>query len=62
MSQQDCIFCKIAAGVIPSGKVYETEDVFAFLDIGPVSDGHTLVIPRSILNGWKTAPRNYLLR
>jgi histidine triad (HIT) family protein len=43
---QDCIFCRIAAGTIPSGKIYETEGVFAFLDIGPVSDGHTLVIPR----------------
>ncbi len=46
MSQKDCIFCKIAAGVIPCTKIYEDENVLAFLDIGPVSDGHTLVITK----------------
>jgi len=40
------IFKKILSGEIPSHKVYEDEHVFAFLDIGPLSDGHTLVIPR----------------
>ena len=42
----DCIFCKIIAGDIPCHKLYETDDVLAFLDIGPVSEGHTLVIPK----------------
>jgi len=42
----DCIFCKIIAGEIPSYKVYEDEDNFAFLDIAPVSHGHTLVVPK----------------
>jgi len=42
----DCIFCKIAAGQIPSVKIYEDENVLAFLDIGPLSEGHTLVIPK----------------
>lgn len=42
----DCIFCKIVAGEIPSAKVYEDEDVLAFLDISQVSKGHTLVIPK----------------
>ena len=42
----DCIFCKIIAGQIPSHKVYEDERVYAFLDIGPLSDGHTLIIPK----------------
>ncbi len=42
----DCVFCKIVAGQIPSIKIYEDEDVLAFLDIGPLSDGHTLVIPK----------------
>lgn len=42
----DCIFCKMAAGEIPLAKVYEDEAVLAFLDIGPISDGHTLVIPK----------------
>lgn len=43
---QDCIFCKISAGEIPSAKVYEDEDVYAFLDISQVTKGHTLVIPK----------------
>jgi histidine triad (HIT) family protein len=46
MGAQECIFCKIASGQIPATKVYEDEVVVAFLDIGPVSDGHTLVLPR----------------
>lgn len=47
MSEEDCIFCKIAKGEIPCNKIYEDDTVLAFLDIQPVSDGHTLVIPRS---------------
>lgn len=43
---EDCIFCKIVAGDIPSAKVYEDEDVLAFLDISQVTKGHTLVIPK----------------
>ncbi|MDP3995219.1 MAG: HIT family protein [bacterium] len=43
---QDCIFCKIVAGEIPSHKVYEDDEVLAFLDINPVNPGHTLVIPK----------------
>ena len=42
----DCIFCKIIAGEIPSLKVYEDDNVFAFLDISPNNPGHTLVIPK----------------
>ncbi len=42
----DCIFCKIIAGEIPAYKVYESENVFAFLDITPKTFGHTLVIPK----------------
>ena len=42
----NCIFCKIIAGQIPCHKVYEDDDVLAFLDVGPLSDGHTLVIPK----------------
>lgn len=43
----DCIFCKIIKGDIPSMKIYEDDLVFAFLDINPDSDGHTLVIPKN---------------
>jgi histidine triad (HIT) family protein len=42
----DTIFSKIIRGEIPSHKVYEDSHVFAFLDIGPLSNGHTLVIPK----------------
>lgn len=42
----DCLFCKIIAGEIPCTKVYEDEDILAFLDINPVNIGHTLVIPK----------------
>ncbi|GAA0490812.1 HIT family protein [Salinibacillus aidingensis] len=43
----DCIFCKILDGEIPSAKIYEDDDVYAFLDISQVSKGHTLVIPKN---------------
>ena len=46
--KQDCLFCKIAAGDIPSVKIYETEGVLAFLDISPVEKGHTLVISKRV--------------
>jgi histidine triad (HIT) family protein len=46
MSENDCVFCKMVAGQIPVMKVYEDELVLAFLDIGPISDGHSLVIPK----------------
>ena len=46
MGEDDCIFCKMVAGQIPVARVYEDEIVLAFLDIGPISDGHTLVISK----------------
>jgi histidine triad (HIT) family protein len=42
----DCIFCRIAGGEAPAHVVYEDEHTIAFLDINPVSRGHTLVIPK----------------
>ena len=42
----DCIFCKIIAGKIPSKKVFEDEDIFAFHDIHPVAPVHFMVIPK----------------
>ena len=42
----DCLFCKIINGDIPCFKIYENEDVLAFLDINPDADGHTLIIPK----------------
>ena len=42
----DCIFCKIIAGEIPSFKIYEDDETFAFMDINPANEGHALVIPK----------------
>lgn len=46
MKDQNCIFCKIAAGEILSYKVYEDDNFFAFLDINPRAAGHVQVIPK----------------
>src|SRR5574340_1587514 len=43
----DCIFCKIVHGVIPAKKLYETQNSLAFLDAFPLTQGHTLVIPKN---------------
>ncbi|GAA94359.1 uncharacterized protein L969DRAFT_96501 [Mixia osmundae IAM 14324] len=43
---QNCIFCKIIDGKIPSMKLAETEKTLAFMDIGPIAKGHSLVIPK----------------
>ncbi len=51
----DCIFCKIASGEIPSTKVYEDELCIAFLDIHPQSKEHILVIPRKHLDSLHSA-------
>ncbi|MFP4052678.1 MAG: HIT family protein [Phycisphaerae bacterium] len=45
--EPDCIFCKIVAGEIPCAKVYEDDACVAFMDIGPVAEGHVLVIPKA---------------
>ena len=58
----DCIFCKIVAGEIPSYKVYENEDVLAFLDIAPVSHGHTLVVSKKHWQNMEEIPENELGR
>ena len=46
MSDLDCLFERIAAGDIPSHRIYEDEHIYAFLDINPLSRGHAIVIPR----------------
>lgn len=58
MIHDDCIFCKIIKGDIPSAKVYEDDEVFAFLDISQVTKGHTLVIPKThTKNIYETPPK-----
>lgn len=47
MPDPGCIFCKIAAGQIPCVKVYEDAACLAFLDIGPLAEGHVLLIPKT---------------
>ena len=42
----DCIFCAIVNGTIPSSKVFESDTIYAFLDLNPVHKGHTLIIPK----------------
>ena len=44
---ENCLFCKIAAGIIPSTKVYEDETILAFRDIAPMAPTHILVIPKT---------------
>ena len=46
MRKDDCIFCKIAAGEIPSATLYEDADFRVILDIEPASDGHALILPK----------------
>jgi histidine triad (HIT) family protein len=55
MDANDCIFCKIVSGQIPAAVVFQDEVVFAFLDIGPVSDGHTLVVPKEHIDKFDRA-------
>ena len=46
MKKEDCIFCKIANGEIPSSTIYEDEDFRVFLDLNPATRGHALIVPK----------------
>ncbi|MEG0109344.1 MAG: HIT family protein [Lachnospiraceae bacterium] len=46
MREEDCIFCKIANGEIPSATLYEDEDFRVILDLSPASKGHALILPK----------------
>ncbi|KAJ6242203.1 hit family protein [Anaeramoeba flamelloides] len=56
---ENCIFCKIISGDIPSFKVFENDKVFAFLDINPLSKGHTVVIPKTHCERLEDLPEEY---
>lgn len=58
----DCIFCKIALGEIPCHKVYEDDDVLAFLDISQSTVGHTLVIPKKHYDNFLSTPKELMNR
>ena len=54
--KNNCVFCAIAAGEIPSFRVYEDDLVLAYLDINPFTEGHTLVIPKAHSTGLLDTP------
>ena len=60
MQKEDCIFCKIAKGIIPSHKIYEDDDVLAFLDISQTTKGHTLVIPKEHYDNFLCVPQEVM--
>ena len=60
MEHNDCLFCKIVRGEIPSHKVYEDDDVLAFLDISQVTKGHTLVIPKKHYDNFLATPQEIM--
>lgn len=57
-SVDNCLFCKIVKGEIPCTKVYEDEDVLAFLDISQTTIGHTLVIPKEHFDNFLYVPKD----
>ncbi len=58
---ENCIFCKIAKGEIPSYKVYEDDNLIAFLDINPFTKGHTLLVPKKHIKWvWDLDEKDYL--
>lgn len=60
MKKDDCLFCKIANGSIPSTKVYEDDDVIAFLDISQTTIGHTLVVPKEHYDNFLDTPKELM--
>lgn len=58
MKKDDCIFCKIANGDIPSNTLYEDEAFRVILDIGPATKGHALVIPKEHYNDLYEIPED----
>jgi histidine triad (HIT) family protein len=58
----DCVFCKIVAREIPAAELLEDDDAFAFLDIGPLTPGHTLLIPREHYTTVDEMPGDLLAR
>lgn len=61
MSSGECVFCKIIAGEIPSERVFENDQVVAFLDINPIAPGHTLVVPKAHYENLLDPPPEALL-
>lgn len=60
MNKKDCIFCKIINGEIPSTKIYEDDDVVAFLDISQTTAGHALVVPKNHYDNFLSTPQEIM--
>ena len=60
--ENNCIFCKIVNGEIPCAKIYEDDDVLAFLDISQTTKGHTLVIPKKHYDNFLSTPKDIMHR
>lgn len=58
----DCVFCRIVKGEIPAKKIYEDENILAFLDINPSHPGHTLVIPKKHTLDFSTIDKDELIK
>lgn len=59
MADKDCLFCKIAAGAIPSSRVFEDDVCVAFNDISPQAPVHILIVPREHFDSLDTADQSY---
>lgn len=62
MNQDECVFCKIVKGELPSKKVYEDEEILGIMDIDPFCDGHVLLIPKKHYIDMMDLPENVLAR
>lgn len=56
MTKDDCIFCKLANGVIPTNKIYEDDDFTVILDAAPAARGHSLILPKQHSDNLYTLP------
>jgi histidine triad (HIT) family protein len=59
---ETCLFCRMARGEIPVHEVHRDEAVLAFLDIGPISEGHVLIIPLEHHDTFETLPADLMAR
>ena len=60
MKKDDCVFCKVVAGELPSNKIYENSEVLVFLDINPVNIGHSLVVSKKHFDNIYETPAEIL--
>ena len=58
----DCVFCRIVAGEIPSVRLHETDEILVFMDIAPIVHGHALVIPKAHYERLTDVPAELLHR